>query len=1066
MADLQPVQSNDNYQAFLSDKLWNMIPAIYRTLDTDSFNSNGPLREMVNRIGASAAVLRRSIDRLWEDQSIETCDDWVIPYIGDLLATNLVNSLDARGQRLDVAKTVYYRQRKGTVAILEEIAADITGWNARVVEFFRRMGRTRHNFDPPVGLPAAGPTSATQLVATGDGATTAFPTVELLNTPIYRGTLQVVVNGSAVGSDNGAGAIVASGGSGLTGTIEYGTGAIMLTFATAPVGGAAITVLYDYLGFDASLQIAEGITGSLTGSQIGGWADLRNVYGAAKAQTAFDEFSHAADFRLGVDMVGWQNISHLGVFLWRLYPFAAGITTPVASTLCPGQYSFDPTGRMIPLFAAASRNSSSYGDNWVSPQEWQLPGPISLPLMQMALENPQQIALYATAVDTATAYSVTNNSLGVYSFPGSYYELLPSSLFLNALQQTTIYPEWGVFQVVVPPSNPPVPPFFVTYNYGFSSTIGAGPYDRRLPGVAADVTPGVVTTIAQAPPNAPPDIPDPSPTGTIAIQDSLTYTAISNFTGIANVTVQAAPQTRPVLRWPAPSAGSENQWTFNGASSASFTGSISDATLTVSGVTGTIAAGQTLMGASIPAGVTITAGSGSTWTLGTGLGTIGSEAMTASAANNLLVDGLLISGADVVLTGSFDSVTLRCCTLDPGNGAVAGAVAALFTGSISGATLTVSGITGTIAAGQTLMGASIPAGVTITTGSGSTWTLSTGLGTIGSEAMTASNPSDIYARSVDQRDLTPTRLWIEATVNTLVLDRCITGPIRTRMGGNVGTLSTNDSIIQGIPSSILTEVLQPADILDQLDFVQALLDKSPLSTFLQGKMAPAVLQGLQQWNGEGGLNTTLLEGLLSTINEVIQTNFYTQALFAGIPLDPSITMLPPSATANQLIQFNRQLFEAAFPVALAQAGIALSSGEADLNRTTVLGRTFVHRIEASECILDDFTVVEDTQHGCVRFTAWPVGSVVPRQYESVQIDVQSPLFTSREFGQPGYGQLLASADLAIVSSGGGTILQGAQDGSEMGAFAREKNPVKENSILIKYQEYMPLGLAPVLIRVT
>jgi hypothetical protein len=127
-------------------------------------------------------------------------------------------------------------------------------------------------------------------------------------------------------------------------------------------------------------------------------------------------------------------------------------------------------------------------------------------------------------------------------------------------------------------------------------------------------------------------------------------------------------------------------------------------------------------------------------------------------------------------------------------------------------------------------------------------------------------------------------------------------------------------------------------------------------------------------------------------------------------------------------------------------------------------------------------VVEDTQHGCVRFTAWSAGSVVPRQYESVRIAAQSPIFTSREFGDPGYAQLLASADLAIIpqstgstqqcgqpvatASDGSSILQGAQDGSEMGAFAREKNPIKENSILIKYQEYMPLGLAPVLIRVT
>src|SRR6266567_2679488 len=72
-------------------------------------------------------------------------------YNADLLATNLVASLDARGQRLDVANTIYYRRRKGTVAILEEIAFDITGWNARVVEFFRRLGRTRHNLDPKIG---------------------------------------------------------------------------------------------------------------------------------------------------------------------------------------------------------------------------------------------------------------------------------------------------------------------------------------------------------------------------------------------------------------------------------------------------------------------------------------------------------------------------------------------------------------------------------------------------------------------------------------------------------------------------------------------------------------------------------------------------------------------------------------------------------------------------------------------------------------------------------------------------------------------------------------------------
>src|SRR3989441_8716589 len=145
----------DHYQVYYADKLWNLLPAIYRAEDTEGFGKKGPLRELANRIGAQAAILRRSMDRMWEDQSIETCDDWVIPYIADLLATNLVASLDARGQRLDVAKTIYYRRRKGTVAILEEIAADITGWDAKIVEFFRRMGRTRHGLDPAIGVPQA-----------------------------------------------------------------------------------------------------------------------------------------------------------------------------------------------------------------------------------------------------------------------------------------------------------------------------------------------------------------------------------------------------------------------------------------------------------------------------------------------------------------------------------------------------------------------------------------------------------------------------------------------------------------------------------------------------------------------------------------------------------------------------------------------------------------------------------------------------------------------------------------------------------------------------------------------
>ena len=103
---------------------------------------------------------------------------------------------------------------------------------------------------------------------------------------------------------------------------------------------------------------------------------------------------------------------------------------------------------------------------------------------------------------------------------------------------------------------------------------------------------------------------------------------------------------------------------------------------------------------------------------------------------------------------------------------------------------------------------------------------------------------------------------------------------------------------------------------------------------------------------------------------------------------------------------------------------------------------------------------------------WADGSVLPRKYESVRIPPGAPVFTSTDVGQPGFGQLLPTADSAILPAADATgapqntISEGAEDGSEMGAFAREKNPIKERGLLIKYQEFMPAGLVPVVVYVT
>lgn len=139
--------AEDRFDTYFAEKIWDMIPAHYRHEDGVAENP-GVLRALVEIIARRAAVVRRDTDRLWEDQSIETCEEWAVPYIGELVGTRMVSALNPRGARVDVAKTIYYRRRKGTLAVLEELIADITEWDGAVVESFRRLGRAWHGLDP------------------------------------------------------------------------------------------------------------------------------------------------------------------------------------------------------------------------------------------------------------------------------------------------------------------------------------------------------------------------------------------------------------------------------------------------------------------------------------------------------------------------------------------------------------------------------------------------------------------------------------------------------------------------------------------------------------------------------------------------------------------------------------------------------------------------------------------------------------------------------------------------------------------------------------------------------
>ncbi len=146
-ADPEPRRRRPDGDAIMSslttNKLYELLPAIYRVRDAEQ---GSPLRALIAVIAGQAAVVEADIARLYDNWFVETCDEWVAPYIGDLLGVRGLHPIDEAtfSRRAQVANTLGYRRRKGTAAMLEQLARDATGWNARAVEFFELLATTQH----------------------------------------------------------------------------------------------------------------------------------------------------------------------------------------------------------------------------------------------------------------------------------------------------------------------------------------------------------------------------------------------------------------------------------------------------------------------------------------------------------------------------------------------------------------------------------------------------------------------------------------------------------------------------------------------------------------------------------------------------------------------------------------------------------------------------------------------------------------------------------------------------------------------------------------------------------
>ncbi len=134
----------NNARQFDLETLYTLLPAIYRMRDKQA---NKPIKGLLAVIAEQVGVVEEDLAQLYDDQFIETCAEWVIPYIGDLLGVHTLHTVEstaAYNLRAYVANTMAYRRRKGTATVLEQLALDVTGWRARAVEFFQLLATNQH----------------------------------------------------------------------------------------------------------------------------------------------------------------------------------------------------------------------------------------------------------------------------------------------------------------------------------------------------------------------------------------------------------------------------------------------------------------------------------------------------------------------------------------------------------------------------------------------------------------------------------------------------------------------------------------------------------------------------------------------------------------------------------------------------------------------------------------------------------------------------------------------------------------------------------------------------------
>lgn len=149
---------------------------------------------------------------------------------------------DSHQSQIYTDGTVYMKKRFHDLVIAAHtnIAGVNTSWGSSYGAVDLTSGNCFGSLMPAWICPSPGAAFA---LGTGNGATTTFSGT-ITNTVVSKFSLYVAISGVIIGGDTGTGNIYGKGCGGLTGTINYATGAIAITCTTAPANTAPITAGY------------------------------------------------------------------------------------------------------------------------------------------------------------------------------------------------------------------------------------------------------------------------------------------------------------------------------------------------------------------------------------------------------------------------------------------------------------------------------------------------------------------------------------------------------------------------------------------------------------------------------------------------------------------------------------------------------------------------------------------------------------------------------------------------------------------------------------------------------